>query len=214
MLWSIPESDTYFKNQLQLTPDGFELSHLEFALKHVKQFNVAIDGGAHIGTWSIAMAKRFKSVLAFEPASDTYRCLLKNLEQFDPGHVVQPHRMALGEEAGVCIAIDDPARVGNSGARTVMPCSHRRPGKASMVSIDMLPLYSLDFLKLDIEGHELPALRGATNTIKRLWPTIMIECKRFKPSRNGGPERAVKYLNELGYVGVGGVRNDQVFVRK
>jgi hypothetical protein len=43
------------------------------------------------------------------------------------------------------------------------------------VSIDGMNLPRLDFLKLDIEGHELPALQGGINTFKQHRPWIWVE---------------------------------------
>ncbi len=204
--WVLPEEDTYFRKMLAQTPQGFELDHLEFALQHVPECMFAIDGGAHIGTWTRVLAHRFYMVAAFEPAVDTFECLVKNTKDLENVYV---KKAALGPVNGLCRVMNDPDRPGNSGARMVAP---QAEGRCTMVALDSYDFRNVSFLKLDVEGFEHAALQGAVKTIKYCKPTIMIECKKFVPPRHGGPEKAIQFLNDLGYKGVGGIRNDQVFV--
>jgi FkbM family methyltransferase len=207
MTWMLPPKDTYFAPLL--TPEGFEIDHLKEALKFCKRFRTAVDGGAHIGTWSAFMSTWFKTVFAFEPAQDTYECLIENTKRYSG---VVTRNAALGSQPGNCIVIDDATRKGNTGARMIM----RAEGNAvvPVLTVDELNLRDLDFLKLDLEGGELEALRGAMRTIKHCAPTIMVECKEFNPVRNGGVAAVKNYLGWLGYKEVGGLRNDKVFVPK
>ena len=56
--------------------------------------------------------------------------------------------------------------------------------RCDLVSIDEVVeeqgLESVDCIKLDVEGGELDALRGAENTIRRFWPRLVI-CLYHKP---------------------------------
>ncbi|HWS48188.1 MAG TPA: FkbM family methyltransferase, partial [Acidimicrobiia bacterium] len=45
--------------------------------------------------------------------------------------------------------------------------------------VDRLGLDRVDLVKLDIEGHELPALRGAGKTLARFEPTVVAEMNFF-----------------------------------
>lgn len=202
--WKLPASDRYFAPILAQTPEGFELDHLNYAFKHVHQWRTAIDGGAHIGTWTVALAKMFQSVYAFEPALDTYMCLVANTKGLSN---VKAMDSALGPANGLCGMQDDPTRPGNTGARVV--CTG---ATATMTTIDAYNLPDVDFIKLDLEGYEAEALKGALDTIRRCGPTIVVECKKFKPIRYGGPEAVLNFMSKIGYRHVGGIRNDQVFV--
>ena len=110
--WSLPEADTYFAGML--TAEGFEIDKLERALGHCHRWRTAVDGGAHIGTWSAYLARRFSTVLAFEPAPDAFECLIQNTAGLDN---VVALRMALGLVPGRAGITDDPARPGNTGSR-------------------------------------------------------------------------------------------------
>jgi hypothetical protein len=50
-----------------------------------------------------------------------------------------------------------------------------RYNSADVITIDSMDLPGCDFLKLDIEGYECQALRGAIDTIKKYRPWIWIE---------------------------------------
>lgn len=48
------------------------------------------------------------------------------------------------------------------------------------------------FIKIDVEGHELAVLKGATSLINRCRPVLLVECEeRHSP---GGTERLFKFL--------------------
>jgi hypothetical protein len=51
--------------------------------------------------------------------------------------------------------------------------------------VDELGLDRVDFLKLDVEGHELPALQGAQATLKRFEPLSVIELNLFTTTSFG-----------------------------
>lgn len=211
MYWAIPADDNYFKPILEQTPEGFELDHLVAALEYCNSFRFAVDGGAHIGTWAVALAKRFKQVIAFEPATDTFSCLVSNTYSLPNVNTIHA---ALGEVEGVCVVVNDPTRKGNTGSRTIQVASPQTMSGPHVVMnrLDSYHFTQLDFLKLDVEGSEPLALRGATETIERCRPVIMVECKAFTPPRNGGPEATRQVLTNLGYGEVGGIRNDRVFL--
>ena len=44
----------------------------------------------------------------------------------------------------------------------------------TMLPLDHFKIARLDFLKLDLEGYELPALKGAEQTINYYLPAIML----------------------------------------
>lgn len=209
MTWALPQADTYFRPFFDKDPRGFQVDHLEVALEHCKQFRTAVDGGAHIGTWSVALAARFRRVVSFEPAPDTFACLKQNTEVFAN---IAYYPSALGEKAGRGRIVDDVTRPGNTGSRylEIIPDDGARSGEhIEVLPLDYLHLQDLDFLKLDVEGHELQALKGAAATIARCRPVVLIEVKKLRPHVN--PEMAAHWLSGLGCSEVARVGKDRIY---
>lgn len=160
----IPDNDTFFPAYFE-RDDVFERGNLETALKFVRNWNVAVDGGAHVGSWARHMATMFRDVYAYEPQADNFECLKANC-----GHIENVHcnNVALGKMHGE-IAIAP----GNNGG-----CWHQVPGSGVRV-IPLPDLGALDFLKLDIEGFEAEVVEGAMDLIDRYRPVVLIEEKHL-----------------------------------
>lgn len=170
--WAFPDEDEFMVQEM--APDGtYQLSHLMGALAFCKKFDVVVDGGAHIGTWSKVLAKHFKHVIAFEPSPDTFECLMHNL--VDVPNVTMLNN-ALGKRAGkVTMTLEGFQKaidLKNTGARFT-----KEGGEIERITLDSLNLSCLDFLKLDIEGGEVDALLGARVTLLRHKPVVLFEDK-------------------------------------
>lgn len=192
--WAFPDADQFMVDEL--AADGtYQGSHFDAAMQYVTDLSLALDGGAHVGTWARLMSPRFARVVAVEPSPDTFEALQANLATFGCVNV-EPRNIALGAAAGwVSMVLDDKqAARKNTGGRFVQP-----DGAIPMLTIDALELPSLGFLKLDVEGSEFVALMGARQTIARCRPIILFEDKglwvKFGVERFG-PH---KLLSSLGY---------------
>jgi len=202
----LPDADEHFVPHFE-SEDGFQLDRLEKVLTYVKDWTIAVDGGAHVGSWSKMMADYFDTVYSFEPAPDTYECLELNMKGI--GNVIVANN-ALGDRKGyVHIAWEDKHRhQGNTGGRYI----EKRSNGIPMIDIDGLNLSSLGFLKLDVEGAEYLALKGAEETIKRCHPVILIEVKKNFGSRFGLDDNApIKFLHELGAKEIDRIKADRIF---
>ncbi len=182
--FAFPDADRQMANEL--TADGgYQATHLAAALTYVTDWSVAIDGGAHVGTWTRILSRRFARVLAVEPSADTFEALLTNLQHFACTNV-DAVQAALGAAAGVVsMQVDSrAAALGNTGARYV-----EAGGAIPLRTIDSLDLPTLGFLKLDVEGSEYAALQGALATLTRCHPVVLYEnkylWKRYGVPRDG-----------------------------
>lgn len=179
-----------------LAAGGWQLDHLEAGLKHVQRWGVAVDGGAHVGSWTATMLKRFKTVHAFEPDPTNFQCLQANMKGCD--NVIR-HNVGLGDRPMYAEMEDDERwrERGNTGGRYIV--GKTRGGTIPVVTLDSLNLDGLDFLKLDIEGFELFALTGAEKTIMKYRPVVMIEDKPRMATRFGLTKHAAQdYLSAKG----------------
>ena len=201
--WFMPDADTYFAGGV-LKPEGFEIDKLERALHVCHRWRTAIDGGAHIGTWSTHLARHFRNVLAFEPAVDTYECLALNVGKFPN---VVPFRAALGCSDSRASLSDEAQRPGNTGARYIVPGD-----EFGVFTIDHFDIDDLDFLKLDLEGYEYFALLGGAETIRACRPVICLETKAFGGRYGIADDAALKLLASWGARHAERMRNDHVFL--
>lgn len=188
--WYWPDCDDFMWREMR---DGtYQADHLEEALTFVTDFRCAVDAGAHVGVWTKELAIRFDRVIAVEPAEDTYACLVENLWGFRIQNV-DPMHMAVGAQDGyVAMALDaKQAERKNTGGRYVV---RRGNGVLDIpcVTIDSWNLPALGFLKLDVEGSEPDAIKGAARTIARCQPVVLFEDKgfgvRFGYERNASQE--------------------------
>lgn len=199
----LPEEDSYFKPFL-VASKGFQLDHLEAALDYVEEWSCAIDGGAHVGTWTNRLAKDFAEVHAFEPAEDTFECLMRNVSEA-PNVVF--HQEALGQKSGVCCVMDDEQRVGNTGSRFV----RSGIGSSVVVTLDDFSFPALGFVKLDLEGYEYFAVLGAAETLKKHRPVVMVEEKGFGARYDVPTFAASNLLKSMGAHRVKQVGKDHIF---
>jgi FkbM family methyltransferase len=161
--------------------------------------SVAIDGGAHVGCWSVYLQQHFDIVHAFEPSPENFECLQRNVDlskvichQAALTEVLNPDRKTVP----FYYYPDTVKHAGHKGktvswrvplpGETDLPCI-----EVQRMSIDDMHLDHVDLIKLDVEGHEYIALMGALNTIKLCRPVIVIEEDQQK--YNAG---AARYLLE------------------
>jgi FkbM family methyltransferase len=170
---------------------GPKIEDVEEALRYVLRWTVAIDGGANVGAYSRVMMERFDVIHAFEPAPDTYECLVRNLREWGAGARVRTYRRALSDR-------EESVRMGTQMGRRSPSRRVVGPGDIPSVRIDDLDLPDLAFLKLDVEGYEERVLRGAAETIARYQPRVMFEDKPKKSRHFGNPRGAHEFLESLG----------------
>jgi len=148
----------------------------------------AVDVGAHIGSF-VSLLYRFApegSHVAFEPSREKSQWLRRNF----PGVVV--HELAVGDVAGCGIFeenIENPgfSRLRDEGSDPITNAGY----DVTVCRLDDVlgHLDRMDLLKLDIEGHELRALKGGMNIIRRLKPAIVFECGTLDELEKSGVDR-------------------------
>jgi FkbM family methyltransferase len=198
----LPDSDSHFERLIkkrisQGGPAEYQDDVREAAYKYVKNFNVCVDVGANVGFWSKPLATKFKKVIAFEPLEQVYSCLEKNVE----GLAVEIHKHALGS---VNDSVDIVFNSSNTGSSAVNENSF---GKGSIVirTLDSLKLDHFDMIKIDCERHDLEVLIGATETLCKYKPIVVVE------QHPDTEQSAGKFLETLGAKPLINVRKDFIY---
>ena len=199
-----PPSDIHMSKEYAL--GRYQYDAIDKALEYVKNFQMAVDGGAFIGMISIHLAEKFDEVIAFEPAHDTFDCLSQNTEKYSNITCINS---ALGNENKQCSLGQDQVHEGNTGGRYV-----QEGDDCIITKLGDYTFEALDFIKLDVEGYELEALRGAKDIIRYFEPVILCEEKPRLMERQGFEKNVVtNFLSELGYKQVARVRRDYVYTK-
>ena len=194
--------------------------HIELVLPYLKGRNHAIQAGGNLGIWPRMLVREygFKRVTTFEPDETNFRCLLHNTASLLQ---VEKINTALGEE--ICQVKWARASAHKPGWHKIAPPDYKKTASVVMVdTIDNLHTEECDFIALDVEGYELPALRGAKATIEKFRPVILFEDlgnsqsesfrKKSGTAYGFDPGSTQLWLVNHGYEKVTAIQNDEVWV--
>lgn len=142
-----------------------EFAEMGFVLHVLRKGDLFVDVGANVGAYSILAASlQGTRCIAFEPASDTYRLLLENVQLNDYASRVTTHRIAIGNEDGETLL-----------TATLDTVNHVAGAIDAGVAQESVPLRRLDtilgaerpaVIKIDVEGYETHVIEGATETLR------------------------------------------------
>ena len=136
----------------------------------------AVDVGAWYGPWTRGLHRIADRVVAVEPTAELARCLTA---AFPDVRVVEAVASDHTGTAELFLPSGGPG-VGTSS----LEYGTGAPVTVARVTLDELGLDDVRFVKLDVEGHELPALRGAERTVRRDRPLLLVELEeRIQPVR-------------------------------
>lgn len=145
-------------------------------VERIKKRGTVLQAGGNCGLYPVLLSKYFDRVITFEPDESNYEILVKNLEHHKIENVAA-FNFALGETSRIAGLTKGPKD--NVGMHRI----DDGPGAAQvpMSAIDSMfgTEGEIDFIWLDIELYELPALKGAVETIKRAKPLLMLENRNY-----------------------------------
>ena len=140
-----------------------------------------LDIGANIGYYTVLFADWVGPsglVHAIEPDPYNFALLDANTQDFQKKGYIHLHQLALGETGGTANLFRSKDNIGMHRLYDSVCCD----GSSTEVPVcrgDDLNLAPLDFIKIDIEGFELFALRGLSDTLNNS-PYVKILCE-FSP---------------------------------
>lgn len=172
---------------------------------------IVFDVGAHAGQYSKLFASLVPNghVFAFEPA--TYaRSILRIALWTNRCRNVTPFPVGLGSQAAMGFLTLPIKRRGSYGYGLTHFGSGIDRESAAVRDLamtvrlddiaDLLSIPRLDLIKADIEGWELRMLEGATQTIERFRPYMMLELEdRFLSRAGDSLDAALRFLDRTRY---------------
>jgi FkbM family methyltransferase len=188
----------------------------EMLRRFVTPGDTVLDVGANWGLVTSRLADHVGPdgrVVAFEP-NPGLLSELRRVAARRPNVAVHP--VALSDEPGTLelhVPVSPPRSILRErrvhAMATVAPPSHRRATEYATVPVAVRRLDDMvdegvvpgdvTFLKCDVEGHELAALRGAERVLRRARPTILVEVEQRHQERPIG--EVFSFVESLGYTG-------------
>ena len=175
---------------------NYEQRLIEWVASLMDSSKIFLDIGAHVGTYSLHMAKQCSGVHSFECCPKTFNYLCANIALQELDSQITPHRTALGEAPGnIPYYLHSPADGGGNSCISFKgkeSCSINVP----VATLDSFHLENIGFIKIDVEGFEKNVLQGGLETLQRSgYPRIVFES--WRPQRESQGIPAVKLRNEL-----------------
>ncbi|ROT95508.1 FkbM family methyltransferase [Altererythrobacter sp. FM1] len=171
------KNDIYIGKSLKIYGEYSFREHELFS-QMVTPNMVVVEIGANIGSLTVGLAQLANQglVYAFEPQRLVFQTLCANIALNNLTNVFA-YQYAIGAESGVIeVPESDPRVPHNFGGLELG--QHRHGDIVSLATIDQMGFQQLDFMKIDIEGMECEALRGAADAIRRHRPIIYLEADR------------------------------------
>lgn len=227
-------SDDPFWFRLELLLNKHELESTQRLRRIIKPGMVALDIGAHVGYYTRLFAELVGEegrVLAFEPNPQTYETLAHNIRAYPQ---ISLHQVAVSNREGQA-ELYDYLMMSASGslhynenlrelersqvaeydiAPRVKKDFDTRTFKVRTVALDNYlaaqGIDSIDFIKMDIEGAEMDALRGASEIIRNS-PQLQMMME-YNPQALSSfdivPQEAVQEVLNMGFQNVYCINKD------
>jgi FkbM family methyltransferase len=201
------ECDLSFNFERAIYLGLYDLEELAVVQKLFKGSGTFIDCGANLGVYSMFAANQIRRndcVIGIEPNPSIFKRFVRNVEINRFESFVQTRQAAISSERGSAI-LEIPTYT-----HTMASLNHEAAANAGAdIEKREVPLVTIDDLakdrliegmKIDIEGHELPALEGASKTLQNDKPWMLLE---YNPSLATGSTLADwpvhQLLVDLGY---------------
>jgi FkbM family methyltransferase len=184
-------SFAYFFNDTQsnqINVHGvYEHEQLNKIKKLVKKKEKFLDIGANIGNHSIFFSKIFKKVYSFEPHPKIYPILKYNTKDIKN---IKTYNFGLSDKKKNVLMTDGD----HLGGSSIKKIGKR---KVRIDKLDNIFKYKkIDFIKIDVEGHELEVLKGGQKLLNYNSVILNIEfnIKDFNPKN-----KIIRFLKKINY---------------
>ncbi|GBD97974.1 MAG TPA: FkbM family methyltransferase [Nitrospirae bacterium] len=146
-----------------------------------KRGDVVIDAGAHVGNCSIIFSRlvgREGRVIALEPFRDSFDILKERMKRLGMDNVIPVNKGLWESDTMLSLRLFTGSTVGANICNEVDKDILKDNIQIDCITLDSLvdelKPDRLDMVKMDIEGAEIEALKGADKTLKTLSPCFAI----------------------------------------
>jgi FkbM family methyltransferase len=172
---------------------------------------VGWDVGSNVGQSLGEMAERFSKVHTFEPAIECLPLLRENADMLNNSDVpsqIVVHPVALSDFDGIIELVDIPDKIDTGQLVSLEADGMEYDAKQQSAKMRQIEAYKADtmlfeqlgssempdFMKIDVEGHELKVLKGAKDILGSWTPDLLVEIHSTELGN-----LVTKYLEGFGY---------------
>jgi FkbM family methyltransferase len=159
----------------------YEPSNLKIIELNVKEGNCCLDIGANVGAITLALAKAVgKSglIYSFEPHPSFYNKLSDHIKINNLENNVFAINKGISS-SNKNIFLEEDSRIEGKGNAGIVDFETINSYKIEAITLDQFVisynLKSVNFIKIDVEGHEMEVINGCVETIKKFRPKILFE---------------------------------------
>lgn len=166
-----------------------------------------LDVGAHLGQYTLIASDRVSRggrVYAFEAVPETFRWLKRNVALNDLPNVELVNAAVSDSTEPVTVHLASTRDTGSNSIAGPAWVDSGRKITVPALTLDgylaekMIP--KVDVVKLDVEGWELPVLRGAEKMLRQMRPRLMVEFEEERQKLAGTScAELARYLTDRGY---------------
>jgi FkbM family methyltransferase len=159
---------------------AYEWNVKSILLKNYKDYDVFLDIGANIGTYSILFGKKGMKCFAFEAVTENFSTFEENLKLNNLLGKVNCFNFGLGHKEFTADFLFNPINTGASHIKNAKPMQRGIPSKAEIKPLDSVfegfGLQKEDkiLMKIDVEGMEAEVLQGARKFISTFANILII----------------------------------------
>lgn len=205
--WYFPNTEEHFieylKNQ---SSNEYQKEQRMASFKFLKNKRTAIDIGANVGLWAKDMCKIFNEVKLFEPYQQNTECLKKNLGIYNNYEIFE---CALSNKSGLGKLYIQEKGLGGNTLSQIGETNKKE--EIQLMKLDSFSFKDVDYIKIDVQFHELEVIEGGIVTLKNNNPILCIEAARRNEEELSYVKKFVKILEGLSYKIIGGLGKELFF---
>lgn len=205
--WYFPDSEEHFIRYLRdNNSNEYQKNQRKASFNFLDNKRTAIDVGANVGLWAKDICEIFNDVKLFEPYKLNTECLKKNLENYQNFEIFECALSNISSSGELYI------HEKGLGANSLVPGDGiTKTEEIQLKKLDEFKFTNIDYIKIDVQFHELEVIEGSIDTLKNNDPVLCIEAARRNEEELSYVKKFVSILESLNFKIVGGLGKELFF---
>ena len=177
--------------------DGYHEPCFMWLLRKESQGDLALDIGSNIGYSTLSLGKNMKKIIAIEPDDRSRKILKKNIKLNNFKNKVKIYDFAISDKIGEKIFY--LSKHPNLSAFNKNKRYWTKKKKVKTRTIDSLNVLP-NFIKMDLEGHEIEVIDGAIESLKKTkFCRILLEVHPQFYDKKRNFSKSIRKLVSIGF---------------